>query len=108
MQVLRFQKPDFPMKKWCINSALVLVFVTSLSAHYSSSALAQGFGTRRTKMILYPKQAPRVFPVATNFAVKISTSALLRSDHLRQIKEGLEKSLPNYDRRFKLVVTRPE
>jgi hypothetical protein len=93
------------MKRWLLNFALVSTVALSVA---SASVFAQGFGTRRTKMILYPKQAPRVFPVATNFAVKVSTSTLMRSDHLRQIKEGIEKSLPSFDRRFKLVASRPE
>jgi hypothetical protein len=95
------------MKRKLLNVALILAFVAALPV-YHPSTFAQGFGARRARMILYPKHAPRVFPLATNFAVKISTSALIRPDQLRQIKEGIEKSLPSYDRRFKLVTGKPE
>jgi hypothetical protein len=108
MQVLNFQNTDGSMKRWLFKLALVLALATVFPAYFSSSTFAQGFGTRRTKVILYPKQAPRVFPTATNFAVKISTTTSIRTDHLRQIKESLEQSLPSFDRRFKLVAARPE
>lgn len=107
MQVLAFQRTGCSMKNLLLILALVLAFVVALPIQ-SAPAFAQGFGARRAKMILYPKQAPRVFPLGTNFSVKVSTNALIRYDYLRQIKEGLEKSLPSFDRRFKLVASRPE
>ncbi|MEW6127859.1 MAG: hypothetical protein AB1757_12545 [Acidobacteriota bacterium] len=96
------------MNKLSINLVFVLTVLVASTVLLPSQTLAQGLGSRKNRMVLYPKQAPRVFPVGANFAVKVSTTALIRSDHLRQIKDGIEKSLANYDRRFKLAAYRPE
>jgi hypothetical protein len=74
----------------------------------SSSASAQGFGSHKMKMFLYPKQPPRVFPPSAKFIVQLHPQAIINQQNLRQIQKSLEKTLAGYDLRFNSVVAKPD
>jgi hypothetical protein len=73
-----------------------------------SSAFAQGFGSRKMKMYLYPKQPPKVFPPNAKFLLQFHPQAIINPSTLRQMQERLIKTLIGYDLRFNPVFTKPD
>jgi hypothetical protein len=73
-----------------------------------SSTPAQGFGSRKMKMYLYPKQPPKVFPPNARFLLQLHPQAIVNPATLRQMQERLIKTLIAYDLRFNPVFTKPD
>jgi hypothetical protein len=73
-----------------------------------SATFAQGFGSRKMKMYLYPKQPPKVFPPNAKFLVQFHPQAIVNPSTLRQMQERLIKTLIGYDLRFNPVFTKPD
>lgn len=87
----------------------LLLFACNFILFFSPiSASAQGFGPRKMKMYLYPKQPPKVFPPNAKFIVQLHPSAIINQQNLRQMQESLEKTLAGYDLRFNRVIAKPD
>jgi hypothetical protein len=87
----------------------VIAFVLfSASVFDVPSASGQGFGPRKMKMYLYPKQPPKVFPPNAKFIVQLHPRAIINQQNLRQMQESLEKTLAGYDLRFNRVFAKPD
>ena len=72
------------------------------------SVLAQGFGSRKLKMYLYPKQPPKVFPPNARFLVQMQPQAIVNQQNLRHMQEQLVKTLVSYNLRFNPVFAQPD
>jgi hypothetical protein len=87
----------------------LLVFVCSTANLFLPvTGLAQGFGSGKMKMYLYPKQAPKVFPTNTKFSVRLYAQPTINEQKLQQLKESLETKLADYDLRFNPVAAKPD
>src|ERR1051325_838539 len=72
------------------------------------SSFAQGFGSRKMKMYLYPKQPPKVFPPNARFLVQMQPQAIVNQQNLRHMQEQLVKTLVSYNLRFNPVFAQPD
>src|ERR1051325_12249354 len=89
---------------------LSLIAFALLGAAYLQppSVLAQGFGSRKLKMYLSPKQPPKVFPPNARFLVQMQPQAIVNQQNLRHMQEQLVKTLVSYNLRFNPVFAQPD
>jgi tetratricopeptide (TPR) repeat protein len=88
---------------------LLIAFGTfSASLFNPPTVSAQGFGSRRMRLFLYPKQPPKVFPPSAKFIVQVHPQAIVNQENLRQMQERLVQTLAGYDLRFNQVTARPD
>src|ERR1051325_4894131 len=88
--------------------ALAAFAVAGVACLRPSPASAQGFGSRKMKMYLYPKQPPKVFPPNARFLVQMQPQAIVNQQNLRHIQEQLVKTLVSYNLRFNPVFAQPD
>jgi hypothetical protein len=91
-------------------SLLVLLLLACYATLFVSPATtrAQGFGSRKMRLFLYPKQPPKVFPPSAKFIVQVHPQAIVSQETVRQMQERLVKTLAGYDLRFNQVSARPD
>jgi hypothetical protein len=87
---------------------IIAFFCTVTNLFSPATACAQGFGSRKIKLFLYPKQPPKVFPPSAKFIVQVHPQAIVNQENVRQMQERLVKTLAGYDLRFNQVNVKPD
>jgi hypothetical protein len=93
----------------CISLVLLIALIGTYASLFNpATVFAQGFGSRKMRLFLYPKQPPKVFPPSAKFIVQVHPQAIVNRENLRQMQERLVKTLAGYDLRFNQVNAKPD
>src|SRR5690349_820053 len=87
---------------------IIAFFCIATNLFSPATVYAQGFGSRKIKLFLYPKQPPKVFPPSAKFIVQVHPQAIVNQENVRQMQERLVKTLAGYDLRFNQVNAKPD
>jgi tetratricopeptide (TPR) repeat protein len=92
-----------------LNLIFIIAFFCTVTNLISPATFcAEGFGSRKLRLFLYPKQPPKVFPPSAKFIVQIHPQAIVNQENVRLMQERLVKTLAGYDLRFNQVNAKPD